>query len=159
MLFFISSFLLCYEWSVLPVFTAVRVIHFYCFVRIVLVILCSLLCVSDFHVWSMSLDYILSIFSWILVHLITLLYQVFLSFFFTELKWLRDILVFCFTYDVLKKTKRINFPQYFFKSINGMKVVWIRLFPVLLFHTKPNITSLGCKDCRYSLSELFLTKL
>ena len=42
-------------------------IYFCYFVCIILVILCSFLCLSVFHVWSLSLDYILLIYTRILV--------------------------------------------------------------------------------------------
>ena len=53
--------------------SGVRVAHLlFCFVRIILVILFSLLWVSAFPVWSLSLDYILLISALILVFLIML---------------------------------------------------------------------------------------
>ena len=42
-------------------------IYFGFFVHFILIILCSLLCLSAFHVWSLSLDYILLISASILV--------------------------------------------------------------------------------------------
>ena len=47
-------------------------IYFYYLVCIILVKLCSLLCLSVCHVWSLSMDYIPLIFARILVPLVTL---------------------------------------------------------------------------------------
>ena len=58
----------CFQWSPSCSFSFV-------IVCIILVILCSLLWVSVFHVWSSSLDYFLLFSPRILVSLITLLYQ------------------------------------------------------------------------------------
>ena len=45
----------------LQVFSGVRVAYLLLLLCIILVTLCSLLCMSVFHVWSLSLDYILFI--------------------------------------------------------------------------------------------------
>ena len=44
---------------------------FSCFIGVILIISCSLLCVSVFHSWYLSLDYILLIFTRIFVPLIS----------------------------------------------------------------------------------------
>ena len=60
------------SWSMLQ-FLVELLIFFCCFVCMILITLCSLLCISVFHVWSLSMDYILLITAITLVPLITLL--------------------------------------------------------------------------------------
>ena len=59
--------------SFVPVLVVSQLLSFFCyFVSIILLTLCSLLCLSVFQIWS-GLDYFLLIFDRILVPLITLL--------------------------------------------------------------------------------------